>query len=302
MRNQQGWEAIFASWAQGPSPSEQERCSNAESQVRAAITASPKLSARNIRVFTQGSYRNRVNVRRDSDVDIGVLCFDTYFPEYPDDNVKAEMRKSVEPATYTYSVFKNELEGALVARFGRAAVTRGSKAFDVHANSYRVEADVAAFFEHRRYTSASQYLSGVAMIPDDLQPPMVRNWPEQHYENGVAKNDRTGRRFKRVVRILKALRNEMHSADVPSARPSPSFLIECLVWNTPESALVGPAYYSIVRMVLAHLFNATTTDESCSEWGEVSELKYLFRSSQPWTRSGTHQFLSDAWDWIGYQG
>src|SRR5258708_15700913 len=217
MRNQQGWEAIFASWAQGPSPSEQERCSNAESQVRAAITASPKLSARNIRVFTQGSYRNRVNVRRDSDVDIGVLCFDTYFPEYPDDNVKAEMRKSVEPATYTYSVFKNELEGALVARFGRAAVTRGSKAFDVHANSYRVEADVAAFFEHRRYTSASPYLSGVAMIPDDLQPPMVRNWPAQHYENGVAKNDRTGRLFKRVGRMLMAPRSEMHSAYVPSS-------------------------------------------------------------------------------------
>src|SRR5258708_40236458 len=159
MRNQQGWEAIFASWAQGPSPSEQERCRNADSEVRGATTASPKLSGRNIRVFTQGSYRNRVNVRRDSDVDIGVLCFDTYFPEYPDDNVKAEMRKSVEPATYTYSVFKNELEGALVARFGRAAVTRGSKTFNAHTNSYRADADDAGFFPHRRHPTSSPHFS-----------------------------------------------------------------------------------------------------------------------------------------------
>lgn len=301
MRNRQEWESIFSSWSQGPSPSEQERCGNAESQVRAAIAASSKLNARDIRVFTQGSYRNRVNVRRDSDVDIGVVCFDTYFPEYPDENVKAEVRKRFVPASYTYATFKNELEEALVSRFGRASVTRGSKAFDVHANSYRVEADVAAFFEHRRYTSATHYLSGVEMLPDDLQPPMVRNWPEQHYANGVAKNERTGRRFKRVVRVLKSLRNEMNAAGIDSAKKSPSFLLECLVWNTPDLSLTGSDYYSTMRMTLAHLFNSTRDDSMCSEWGEVSELKYLFRSSQPWTRAGANQFLSDAWDWIGYQ-
>lgn len=187
------WESVFATWSQGPSATEQERAENAERQIRQAIQGSEKLKNRNIRVFTQGSYRNRVNVRRDSDVDISVLCFDTYFDEYPDDNVKAELAKSFIPATYAYATFKNELEEALVARFGRSAVTRGAKAFDVKANSYRVESDVAAFFEHRRYTSVTHYLSGVEMIPDDYSPPRIKNWPEQHYENGVAKNDLTAR-------------------------------------------------------------------------------------------------------------
>ena len=125
------WESVFTTWAQGPSKTEQEKAENAERQIRQAIQASPKLQNRDIRVFTQGSYRNRVNVRRDSDVDIGVVCFDAFFPEYPDDNVKALLEKSFTDGVYTYATFKNELEEALVARFGRAAVSRGSKSFDV---------------------------------------------------------------------------------------------------------------------------------------------------------------------------
>jgi hypothetical protein len=295
------WESVFGTWAQGPSATEQERSENAERQIRAAIASSDKLKNRDIRVFTQGSYRNRVNVRKNSDVDIGVLCFDTYFPEYPDDNIKACLAKSFVPATYTYQTFKNELEEALVSKFGRAGVTRGNKAFDIKANTYRVEADVAAFFEHRRYTSVSNYHSGVEMIPDDFSPLMIRNWPEQHYVNGVQKNNETSRTYKRVVRILKTLSNEMADAGIESAKRTPSFLVECLVFNAPNSSFGHSSYKAVVRSVLANLFNDTLDDKNCAEWGEVSELKYLFRGSQPWTRTSAHQFLNDAWNYIGYE-
>lgn len=294
------WESVFGTWSQGPGKSEQERVENAERQIRQAIQASPKLQNRNIRVFTQGSYRNRVNVRRDSDVDIGVLCFDTFFPEYPDDNVKAIINERLSDSIYTYAEFKNELEEALVARFGRSSVSRGRKSFDVQANTYRVESDVAAFFENRRYTSTSHYLSGVEMIPDDRSPLMVRNWPEQHYSNGVEKNDATSRRYKRVVRILKTLCNEMASNGVKSAKDAPSFLVECLVFNASNSRFNYTSFKPMVREVLAELFNNTLSAETCSEWGEVSELKYLFRGPQPWTRESAHSFLSDAWDYVGY--
>ncbi|SFC09191.1 nucleotidyltransferase domain-containing protein [Pseudoalteromonas denitrificans] len=294
------WESVFTTWSQGPSKTELERAENAEKQIRQAIQASEKLKNRNIKVFTQGSYRNRVNVRQDSDVDVGVLCSDTYFPEYPDDNVKMELAKSFIPATYEYATFKDELEEALVARFGRAAVTRGCKAFDIKANTYRVESDVAAFFEHRRYVTATSHHSGVEMIPDDFKPPRVKNWPDQHYQNGVSKNDTTTRRYKRIVRVLKKLSNEMASKDIQSAKDAPSFLIECLVFNASTSCFEDQTFKRIVRAVLAELFNNTLSDDKCSEWGEVNELKYLFRASQPWTRQSAHQFLSDAWDYIGY--
>ena len=252
-------------------------------------------------MFAQGSYRNRVNVRRDSDVDIGVLCFDTYFPEYPDDNVKMELAKSFVPANYEYVTFKNELEEALVSRFGRESVKRGSKAFDIKANTYRIESDVAAFFEHRRYLTTNYYHSGVEMIPDDYAPPRVRNWPEQHYQNGTSKNYATSRKYKRVVRILKNLSNEMASNGIQSAKEAPSFLIECLVFNASTSCFEHQTFKQTVRAVIAELFINTLSYDICSEWGEVSGFKYLFRGSQPWTRESAHQFLSDAWDYLGYE-
>jgi len=41
--------------------------------------------------------------------------------------------------------------------------------------------------------------------------------------------------------------------------------------------------------------------DKCSEWGEVSELKYLFRSPQKWTREQAHKFIDAAWDYIGFE-
>jgi hypothetical protein len=82
------WETTFQAWAQPPGKTGQERCENSESAIRNAIKSSEKLSQRYIRVFTQGSYRNRVNVRQDSDIDIGVCCYDVFFPSYPKGTTK----------------------------------------------------------------------------------------------------------------------------------------------------------------------------------------------------------------------
>ncbi len=293
------WETLFSKWAQGPSKTEQEKAENAERQIRQAIQNDPVLQRRNIQVFTQGSYRNRVNVRKDSDVDVGVLCFDTFFPDYPDDNIKSLASQRTSPATYKYSQLKNELQQALIARFGHAHVTRGDKAFQIDENSYRVNADVAAFFEHRRYYSATGYQSGVEMRADKSK--RIINWPEQHYSNGVTKNTSTGRRYKRAVRILKTLRNEMAEYGVSAAEPIPSFLVECLVWNASAPAFDYGSYRAMMRAVIAELFNTTLRDDLCSEWGEVSELKYLFRPAQPWTRQKAHSFLDAAWNYIGFE-
>lgn len=295
------WESTFSSWANGPSKTEEERIQNVERQIRQAIAASDKLKNRDIRVFVQGSYRNRVNVRQDSDIDMGVVCYDTFFPEYNDDNIKNEVKKNFSDSSYDYHTFKTELYECLVAKFGSSAVTRGNKAIDIKANSYRVEADVAGFFEHRRYYSTSSYHSGVEMIPDNRNPNRVRNWPEQHYNNGVSKNNTTKRRYKRVVRIIKKLSNEMASNGISSAEKVPGFLIECLVWNVPNDNFGYSTYKADVRACLAYLYNNTRSSDTCSEWGEVSELKYLFRDSQPWTRQDAFRFISDAWDYVGYE-
>ena len=292
------WEAQFREWAKPPGKTEQDHCDNAASAIRNAIKASDKLRTRDVSVFAHGSYRNNTNVRKDSDVDIGILCGTTFLNDYLDGTTRETFGFSV--SDYSYEQFKNEVEEALVDYFGRSAVKRGNKAFDIHETSYHVEADGAAFLTHRRYNNDHSYHEGVAMYTDREKRRIV-NWPEQHYNNGTRKNTDTGTRFKSIVKVLKSLSNEMTGTGI-QAGDVPGFQIECLVWNVPNDQFQHSTYTADVREALAFLFNNTMTQETCKEWGEVSELIYLFRSVQKWTWQQAHAFTSAAWDYVGFEG
>jgi len=146
-------------------------------------------------------------------------------------------------------------------------------------------------------TSSGNVLSA---FPDNNPNLQIINWPKQHYENGVKKNTSTLKGYKRAVRILKSLSNEMVSKGIISADKATSFLIECMVWNVPKEHFIYQSYTIIVREVLAYLFNNTINKDDCIEWGEVSDLKYLFKGLNPWTINSAHDFLNDAWNYIGY--
>jgi hypothetical protein len=291
------WERTFESWGQAPSQAEQEKCENAERAVRKAIAASTTLAQRSIEVFAQGSYANRTNVRQDSDVDICVLCRDVFFFRIPDGATR-EQYGLTNPGTYAYGQFKNEVETALVNYFGRAAVSRGNKAFDLRQNSYRINADIVPCFEHRRYTAPAAYDEGTEFRTD--AGAKIINWPRQNYDNGVQKNSDTSRRFKAMVRIMKQLRNYMVEEGIASAKAIPSFLNECLVWNVPNGGFGHDTYAADVRYAIAHLWNETRSIDTCGEWGEINELKYLFRG-QAWTREQVNMFLQAAWERVGFK-
>jgi predicted nucleotidyltransferase len=293
------WEAQFRDWAKPPGKAELDRCDNAVSAIRNAIKASEKLRARSVSIFAQGSYRNNTNVRKDSDVDVGILCTDTFFYDTLPEGWTPQ-RLQIVNATYQYAQYKNEVEEALVKYFGGPAVKRGNKAFDVHESTYHVEADVAAFFEHRRFQTDGTYLEGVE-LETDRERSRVINWAEQHYTNGCRKNTNTGTRFKSIVRVLKALSNEMTDEGL-QAGGIPGFLIECLVWNVPDKLFQNPIYTADVMGALVFLYENTKANELCGEWGEVSERKYLFRPTQKWTREQANAFTVAAWDYAELGG
>lgn len=295
---QRDWESQFKEWAKPPGKTEQERCDHAASAIRNAIKASDKLRARGVSVFANGSYRNNTNVRQDSDVDIGILCRDTFFFDFPDGTTRETF--GIIPATYLYEQYKNEVEEALVNYLGRSAVQRGNKAFDVHETSYHVDADVAAFFEHRSYRTDGTYLEGVELWTDKENRRVI-NWPEQHYTYGCRKNAATGTRFKSIVRVLKALSNEMIQARV-SGGDLPGFFIECLVWNVPDDRFQNITYTDDVKEILVFLHENTKTDEPCRKWVEVSGLKWLFHPTQKWTRDQANVFTVAAWNYAALGG
>ena len=137
------WETKFVGWSKPPSDTEEQRIENAIQAVRNALAANDDLK-RVSKAYLQGSYRNRVNVRINSDVDIGVLYTGNSFYSYiPEGYTNSDF--GIIDGDISYSDFKNLVQVALVNHFGANAVTRGNKAFDIHENTYRVVYAVSTY-------------------------------------------------------------------------------------------------------------------------------------------------------------
>jgi hypothetical protein len=293
------WESRFAVWAQPPSETARLKAERAESAIRSAVANSSELQKHDVWVFAQGSYRNRTNVRHDSDVDICVCTDETFFFELPAGKSPADYSITT-PGPYPYSVFKTDVWRALGEYLGWENVTRGDKAFDVHENTYRIDADVVACFEYRYYTSGGGCAYGTAFVPDSGAS-FIHNFPQQNYDNGVAKNDCTSRRFKAIVRVLKTLCYQMQAENISGARNIPSYLIECLCWNVADDLFVFDSLADSVRAVVADIWNRTGNAFVYSDWLEINGIKFLFHGSQPWNRGQVNAFALDVWNYVGFE-
>jgi len=291
------------SWSTGPSQTEKDKCQHTQGMIRKAIKADRDLQDLDISVFAQGSYSANTNVRENSDVDICVRYNASFFPDYPQGTTKEKFGNV--DGTFPFADFKNRVQICLESYFGKEGVTRGNKAFDVHANTYRVHSDVVPTFEHRRYTGrkladgTDEIYYGVAFRPDSGA--LIINWPEQTLQNGIERNNLTGRRYKRSIRILKRIRDRMTDDGNATNGLLPSFLIECLVWNTDLAVFEQETYSAMMRHLIADLWNRTRNEEDCKKWVEINQLKWLFDKSQPWTCQQANDFLQAVWNYIGYE-
>ena len=299
------WEDQLHTWSGPPSNTEGEKRDRTESAIREAIENSSELADRTVRVFAKGSYKNNTNVRLDSDVDVAVEFQEIFYWEATNDAAGmsgADLGITPYSGSYPPERFKDDVERALVNQFGSSAVDRGNKAIHVREDSRSLAADVVPCFTFHRYdrighNGAALHHEGIQIHSDSGS--RIENWPEQSYENGTAKNNATGRQYKRMVRILKRLENDMVEKGI--IEEVPSFLIECLVYNVPNEGFQHDTYLQDVRWVLAHIYNETLNGGGLAEWVEVNGLKWLFRPTQKWTRAQAHNFASEAWDYVGFE-
>ena len=169
-----------------------------------------------------------------------------------------------------------------------------------------MDADVVPLIHLSEFNRYREVRRGVSLYPDDGSA-RIDNYPERlaqdwphiplHYENGVAMNTATHRRYKRVVRILKKLRNEMDDASVAAAGPIPGYLIECLVFNVRGAVFAG-TWLEMVRSVVVSICEDTKPESDSSSWTEVDRIKFLFHASQPWSKQQAHAFAFAAWKWV----
>jgi hypothetical protein len=296
-------EETFLAWTKPPSDSEDAKCENAVKSIKEAIRGDEALAKYQLDIFAQGSYANSTNVKLNSDVDVCIQTLNVFFADYPEKKGHNDFGNL--ESQLNFFTFKSEVGSALKHHFGEADIREGKKAFDVLESGSRIEADAVPCFEHRRYTGNKDqsgsfiYYSGIEFITKNGGS--VVSWPKQHRANGIHKNEATGTKFKKVVRIFRRLNYKMCDDGVPDIGNITGYLLECLCWNLDNSYFTSSSYITIVREILGKLYQDTENSETTNDWTEISGMKWLFRGSKPWAVSDVHNWTFVAWNYLGFK-
>lgn len=294
-------EEMLQQWTSPLSASEEQRVENTVKMIKEALRSDSRFNEIEFEVFAQGSYANNTNIKKNSDVDICVMCTSTFFPCY-EPGLENEDYGFVD-GTIAYSEFRSLVVDALKAKFGAYAVQEGNKCVDIAANSYHVNADVVPAFMYRDYKiihskDSNRFIEGIKFFSKDDEE--VINYPKMHIENGINKNKETNHRYKKLVRIMKMVRSIMVNNKIIDGDCITSFLVECLVWNVPNSIICGYSTWTdTLKAAILFLWDAIDKNEH-KEWGEVSEILYLFHSGRKWTDSLTKEFLDIMYDYLEF--
>ncbi|WP_027383998.1 nucleotidyltransferase domain-containing protein [Epilithonimonas caeni] len=294
-------EDTLTSWTKPPSETEQTKLENSERMVREAINDDPKLKTKSTETFGQGSYANDTNVKLNSDIDINVRYTGGFYFELPENTTETDIGLDKLGSTaYTFKEFKDDVENALVRKFGRSEVVRNDKCITIKENTYRIQTDVVPTWNYRRYNKNGTFVLGAKFFPDNSAWGIV-NFPKQHIENAINKNSNTSRRFKRLTRLHRKVRYKMIDDGIKVSDNITSFLLECLVWNTPNQIMNEyDSWTERLKQSIIYIYQQTTEDSTCKEWGEVSELLYLFYSGRKWSRSDVNEYMVQLWNYLEF--
>lgn len=285
----------LAEWTGPSSDTEKDKQDRTERMIRQAIDSHEPFNNCALKVFVKGSYANNTNVRSDSDVDIAVECTEVQYWDESEKGVRAPSKKY--EGIWTPKKLRTELIAAMNTKFPNQVDTTGSTAIQINSSSARVDADVVPCFSYKYYMK-SRTRTGTKIFKTTGSS--VVNYPAQQLENGKAKNNRTGYMYKKGVRLLKRIENEM-AAD-GTFRELPSYFMECLAYNCPDFIFAHSTWEERLRGMLAHIWEQLQGDEPDTDrWVEVNDCFYLFHSNQKWTREDGREFAKATWNYFGFK-
>jgi hypothetical protein len=288
-------EAQLEGWTGPSSDSEQDRQERTERMIKDAIDAHDAFDGYSFSVYVKGSYANQTNVRADSDVDVVVHCHEVEY--WGAESATAHPDGPSYSGIWTPRNLRDEIVAALGAKFSNQVDTSGSTAIVVRSSSARVDADVVPSFSYRYYFNSGSTRVGTRTFRKNNS--WLENYPAQHLAKGKSKDVATNTYFKQAVRILKRVENLMVANGVH--REVPSYFVECLVYNCPNSVLLRASWIETLKGLLVHIWDQLQGDaepEESKRWLEVNECKYLFNSAQKWSREDGRDFAHAAWNYL----
>ena len=294
-------EDVLQSWTSPLSKTEEQRVKNAINMIKSAVMNQVQLKDFNVEVFAQGSYANNTNVRQESDVDVCIMLKSAFFCNYVEG--KNGLDYGHIDSNIKYSQYKEYVIDSMAQKFGTQSIKVKNKSVNVASNSYRVNADVIPAFQYRDFRvinsiDSSKYIEGIKFFASDGTE--VINYPKIHICNGRQKNIDTNHQYKKIVRVMKHIRNNMLDDGIVDGDRITSFLIECLIWNVPDEIIMaGTTWEETIEKIILYLCYNFKNNKSL-KFKEVSGYLDLFNETRKWTVVDVQRFLIYAYDYLEF--
>jgi hypothetical protein len=235
-RTRNSWNERLEHWERPASDSEETMIERAARMVRELMSRNAWSAAEGIQIEPQGSYYNNTNVRKESDIDLRAThpaIFISYAPNVVPEYAYQTLGYFSTGKTYAdlAARLRREITDELAREFGVFSVDdSGKKAIKLNgAPGSRAPIDIVPCFRLHYViwdASAMRYwtVQGVAILDRELK--WTLSYPDQHHRRGIDKRANTQLRFKKIVRMLKRLRDEVVLTGALGPKDVSSFLIE----------------------------------------------------------------------------
>jgi len=277
--------------------------------IRNALTANTSpVRDKNFEPYLQGSYKNKTNIRGDSDVDLIIQLNFTFQgnTEALSEYEKIFYERTYPNATYLWIHFRADVIKALRAYYEVSTVSEGNKSLKVAGDSGRLPADVVVCLQYRKYQrfksqSDQRYIEGIAFYAL-RENRRVINFPKLHYSNGIDKNaeHRTNGWYKPTVRVFKNARTYIIDKGVISETLAPSYFLECLLYNVPDEHF-GSSYQKSFLSVIKWLVDSFSNDLYRNFLCQNGQLLLFGNTAEQWTANNAAELLKNLVDlWKNY--
>lgn len=248
---------------------------------------------REFTVLLQGSYGNGTGVRQESDVDVSIISESVWHGNY--NHFKREHYGFVD-SDFSIIDFKYDLASFINLNYPNK-IRIGNKCIDFEGNgTSRKNVDLVPCYRYRDYSNDLQgtpnnYVGGIYIECKDGN--VIINYPEQTRINSTKKNNDTNYYYKKVVRILKNIKNDMKDNGIMSANAVSSFALESIIYNVPNPIIDGcyNSMYERINAVITYLYNYKNSIEF---FKEPNEILYIFNNPNN-VYEEICDFINDLW-------
>jgi hypothetical protein len=232
--------------------------------------------------YLQGSYGNSTHIYGKGDIDVVVELSSVFYS-----NLTPTGRSYLLGGSHDLDKFFNELYLYLVGIYGNERVETGSKTIKIKYEDGKKAVDIVACCYYKEFidpdNSNSSYNLGIRLKNGNI------NFPKIHKANGEIKMSETDNMLKKYVRIFKNINKKLKNDD-QYYNIIPSYFIECLLFNVPNSKFDTDLVIGFENIL--NWLNEIEA-EDLKKFVTQSKLQYLFGlNSTQWNTCGFYSFIS----------